>query len=148
MVKCPKRVNWSVVCASSQVRQQVWLTLSETHATQKLIFPQWADSLSLRLISIMKKTVSHLGLIDLWIVLWLPLLERIGFIAFDQQAVNQPLIMTKRLNVSQNVDAHHHHNSSCAFQQQFISCNIITSLSQFCYIVSHSTPLLLDVWRK
>jgi hypothetical protein len=47
----------------------------------------------------------------------LPLLERIGFIAFDQQAANQPP-KTKRPNASQNnnVDAHHHHNYSRAFQ--------------------------------
>jgi hypothetical protein len=36
----------------------------------------------------------------------LSLLERIGFIVFNQQAANQPLIKTKRPNVSQNVDAH------------------------------------------
>jgi hypothetical protein len=59
----------------------------------------------------------------------LPLLERNGFIAFDPQAANQPLIKTKRPNVSQNVDAHHHHNSSCAFQQQVISSNNIRYLS-------------------
>jgi hypothetical protein len=46
----------------------------------------------------------------------LPLLKSIGFIVFDQQAANQPFIKTKRPNASQNVDAHHHHNSSHAFQ--------------------------------
>jgi hypothetical protein len=45
----------------------------------------------------------------------LPLLERTGFIVFDQQAANQPP-KTKRPNASQNADAHHHHNSCRAFQ--------------------------------
>ena len=50
---------------------------------------------------------------------------------------------TKRPNASQNIDAYHNHNSSCAIQQQVISSNIIRSL---CCIVSNSTPLDCSTW--